>query len=368
MANNKAYEYDASGIKGTSKEVFLPITIAQTQNLVKTHAALTPRGGGTGLSGGAIPNGNVIIDLSKLKKIGELDTARETIEVEAGVILDDLQLMLEETGLEFPVNPSSHGICTIGGMIATDAVGSRALKYGPMSKNVRWIEIINNKGEIERKGATEISDYSGLEGTTGIIIKACLNLVRRVKRSASIIPVKDTKELLELTHTLKNHEEICAIEFVDDLSAEKIGLEKKYHIIAEFEGDTGKLKDQKYIELFKKRDTLFPIWSKEGYLKIEDPKLHPNKLEEFLNWLSVNKIPCFGHISVGIVHPRFRDGEEKKIKEMIRLVKRLGGQISGEHGIGILKKEHVDPQDKRILLNIKKRLDPNNKFNPGKII
>jgi len=362
------YECDASQIKGKAKQIFFPMSIGQVKSIVQTNPRITIRGGGTGLSGGAVPNGDIILDTSKLTKIGKLDKARNTIEVEAGVIPDDLNEFLEKYDLELPVNPSSHAVCTLGGMIATDAVGSRAIKYGSTSQNVRWIEIINAKGELERKGTTEISDYSGLEGATGVIVRACLNLVRKKKRSASLIPVNSLSELVELTHKLKGHEHISAIEFIDDISSEKIGLEKKYHIIAEFEDDTGKLKKEKYTELFKLRDKLGPLLSREGYTQIEDPKLHPNKIKDFLSWLKLKKIPCFGHISIGIIHPRFRPEQEELIKEMMKVVKRLGGQVSGEHGIGILKKQYVDPQDKKILMNIKKRTDPNNKFNSGKII
>jgi glycolate oxidase len=362
------YEYDASQIRGKAKDLVFPKTIGQIGSIIRNNPSITIRGGGTGLSGGAIPENTIILDTSKLTKIGKIDTARKTIEVDSGVILDDLNSFLEEYNLEFPVNPSSYRICTIGGMIATDAVGSRAIKYGSTSKNIRWIEIVNHDGNLEKKGATEISDYSKMEGTTGVIVKACLNLSSRKKRTASLIPAENIDQLLELTKKLKNHGTICAIEFIDDISSEKIGLEKKYHLIAEFEGDEGKLKGEKCDELFRLRDNLGPILSKEGHTIVEDPKLHSNRIKEFLTWLKIKKIPCFGHISIGIIHPRLKTEQKTLIPEMMKLVKRLGGQISGEHGIGILKKKFIDPQDKKILQNIKKRLDPTNKFNPGKII
>ena len=333
-----------------------------------TSPKITIRGGGTGLSGGAVPNGDIVLDTSKLKKIGKLDQQRKTVEVEAGVILDDLEAFLEDYNLEFPVNPSSHTICTIGGMIATDAVGSRAIKYGATSKWARWIEVVDSKGNIGRKGATEMSDYTNMEGITGVIVKACLNLIPKQKRTASLIPVKDLDELLELTQKLKSHESISMVEMLDEFTSKGLGLEEKYHLIAEFEDNTGKMKDEKYTELLNLRDKVGPLLSREGYLMIEDPKLHHNKLKDFLTWLKIKKIPCFGHISVGIIHPRFKPNEEKLISEMMKVVKKLGGQVSGEHGIGILKKKFVDPQDKNIIINVKKRTDPENKFNSGKII
>ena len=132
--------------------------------------------------------------------------------------------------------------------------------------------------------------------------------------------------------------------------------------------ELGKLKEEKYAELLKLRDKLYPFLAREGYTKIEDPKLHPNKIKDFLTWLKLKKIPSFGHISVGIIHPCFKPEQEKLIPQMMKIVKKLSGQVSGEHGIGILKKKYLDPQDKKILENVKKRTDPTNKFNQGKII
>jgi len=87
-----------------------------------------------------------------------------------------------------------------------------------------------------------------------------------------------------------------------------------------------------------------------------------------MNWLEERGIPTFGHIGVGILHPCFNHEQEKHVPEMMKLVRRLGGQISGEHGIGILKKGFVEMNDKKILINVKKRTDPLNKFNVGKVI
>ncbi len=117
-----------------------------------------------------------------------------------------------------------------------------------------------------------------------------------------------------------------------------------------------------------KRYAVYPFLAKEGNTKIEDPKIMIDKFPRLMNWLEEKGIPVFGHISVGIIHPCFNKEQEHLIPEMMKLVKRLGGQISGEHGIGILKREFVEPNDKKILVNVKKRTDSLNKFNIGKVI
>ncbi len=366
--NNKPYEIDASQIKGKATKVIIPRTIQELKEAVKTNPKITIRGSGTGLVGGAVPQNDVVIDTSALNRIGELDKQRRTVEVEAGVILDELNNYLERFGLEFPVNPSSHSIASIGGMIATDAVGSRAVKYGNTSKWIQWIEIVDNKGDQEKKGITELSDYTGMEGITGIIVKANLKLVEKKERTADLIEKDNLNEIIELTRELKRNAEVSMIEFIDKTISQWLNLNEKYHLIVEYESDKGQLKNKEYEKILTQRDKIYPILAQKGYTKIEDPKLLLDRIENILQWLELNKIPVFGHLGVGILHPCFQKQQEKLIPEMMKIVKKSSGSISGEHGIGLEKKQYIEPNDKKILINIKKRTDSLNKFNSGKII
>ena len=364
------YGVDASKMGGTPLDVVLPKTIGEAQRAVSTNRRIVPRGGGSGLAGGCIPQDNVdvILDLSKLDSISNLDKEHKTVEVEAGVILDDLQKYLSEFGLEFPVKPSSHAIATIGGMIATDAVGNRAIKYGKTSNWVKWIEVIDGEGNIDKKGVTELSDYSGMEGITGVIIRACLKLSFVKKRTARLIEVDDLYRVVEIVRELKRNTEVSAIEFLDKWISEKLGMGKNYHLIVEYEDNSGELKNEEYRNILRKRDEIYPLIASEGFVRIEDPKIMIDRFVKLMNWLESKGVPTFGHIGVGILHPCFNHDQEKFIPEMMKLVGRLSGQISGEHGIGILKKTFVEANDKKILINVKKRTDPLNKFNMGKVI
>ena len=364
------YETDASQIKGNAAGVLIPHSVGETINMVRANSCLVIRGGGTGLAGGCVPlnNSDVVLNLSKLNKITNFDRQRKTIEVEAGVILDELQDFLEQYNLEFPVNPSSHSICTIGGMIATNAVGARGVKYGNTAKWISWIDVIDSAGKIERKGVTEIPDYSGMEGITGVIVKAGLRLTGRKKRTASILSKEDFKEIIDVVRELKRNREVSMIEFFDKQVSEIAGLEKKYHLLIEFESGAGEFKDKEYEKLLELRDKVYPLLAKKGFLRIEDPKILLDRIGNVVEWLEGKNIPVFGHLGAGILHPCFSKEKEKLIPEMIKIVKRLGGQITGEHGIGLLKKEFVEANDKKILVNIKKRIDKGNKFNVGKVI
>jgi len=366
----KAYETDASQVKGKALEVVHPKNIMEVKKFVLSRERLVPRGGGTGLAGGAVPleGKDTVLDLSKMNHIGKYDKDRKTIEVDAGVILDDLQDRLGKYRLEFPVNPSSHAVATIGGMIATNAVGSRAIKYGRTSDWVRWIEVIDSQGNLERKGVTEIADYAGMEGITGVIVRACLKLAPKRERTASLVNVSSLGEIVEIIRNLKRNSNVSMIEFIDSWISEKIGFGEGYHLVIEYEDGSGILQGQDYIDLMASRDNIYPVLSGEGYIRIEDPKIMIDKFVTLMRWIENKKVPCFGHLSVGILHPCFNEEQEKFIPEMIKLVKRLGGKVTGEHGIGILKKEFVEENDRKILRNIKKRTDVKNKFNVGKLI
>lgn len=361
----KAYETDSSQLVGTASKVVLPKEIKELQNAIRLNQKITIRAGGTGLAGGAVPQGETIIDISKLDKIIEFNKNKKMIVVEAGLVLDDLQDFLAKENLEFPINPSSHSICTIGGMIATNAVGSRAIKYGRTSDWVLWLDVVGPLGGIERKNKAELMDFAGMEGTTGVILNACLKLTEKKERFPEILKIKDLEEMTSKVKELKQEQDVTMIEFLDKQVSKLIGLEESYHLFVERETDE---KTHKNHDLYNRRDKLYPKLAEAGFTRIEDPKLMLDKIPQVLDWLEERKIPTYGHISVGILHPCFSKEQEKSIPEMMKLVKRLNGQITGEHGIGILKKEFVDPNDKKLLLNMKKRLDPLNKFNPGKVL
>ena len=367
---------DASGVEGNAIDVFYPCSAEEIKKITVLANNITARGGGTGLVGGAVPLNSVVIDMSKLNKVIELDRQKKIVYVEAGVILDELNNKLEKFGLEFPINPSSHAVCTIGGMIATNAAGSRAIKYGRTSNWIENFEIINSKGETEKLGKADINDYAGMEGTTGIIVKAKLKLIKKPKRTASLMKFNELDDLVRRARELKLDKDVSMIEFLDKKTSELLGFDKLYHLIVEYESENGKnekgeFKDKEYEKIMNLRDSTYPKLASVGYTIIEDPKLFLLKINEFIEFLEKNNIPCFGHIGSGILHPCFNPDEKnskKKIEQTIKLARQSHGNVTGEHGIGILKKQFLEITEKKLISVVKNRLDKQNKFNPGKII
>jgi glycolate oxidase len=371
----RSYISDASRLKGKALDVFHPQNLEEVRDIISKNKHILIRGAGTGLAGGAVPqNGqDVVVDLSKMKKISDFDKERLTIEVEAGVILDDLQDYVSEFGLEFPVNPSSHAVCTIGGMIATNAVGNRGVKYGKTSNWIKWVEVVDCYGNVDRKGITEMSDYIGIEGITGVVVRACLKLSPKKEKMAKLIRVENLESVIDVVKDLKRDIGISMIEFLDKIVSKLIGLGDSYYLIVEREFDGMEsggqwLMGRELDKLMALRDNVYPALAGEGYTRIEDPKIMIERFVDLMKWLEARGIPVFGHIGVGILHPCFNSDQEKFIPEMMDLVKRHGGQVSGEHGIGLLKRGFVEINDQKILRNIKKRTDPLEKFNIGKVI
>lgn len=364
------YDSDASGIKGNAVEIKIPEKIEEVESIIRSSVDIdiVPRGGGSGLVGGAVPQNSIVIDLSKLNRIIEINNEKKTAYVEAGVILDELNEALREYGLEFPVNPSSHAVCTIGGMIATNAVGSRAIKYGRTSEWNQSLDIVDGFGNLKRVNKIDLMDVAGLEGTTGIIVRALLKLTEIKKRTADLVEANSIDEVMQALDKMKREQEVSMIEIFDRQTSKLLGFTEKYHLFIEYESDRGNLKNRTYNEVMKKRDSSYPVLAEKGYTIIEDPKILQAKLPEFLAYLEEKEIPFFGHLSVGIIHPCFKKQQEKLVDEMMVVVKKLHGEITGEHGIGLLKKKYIEEQDKKIPQILKKRYDPANKLNRGKML
>lgn len=363
----KAYASDATQIRGKAKFITWPENEEDVKVIVKycieNSLNITPRGGGTGLAGGAAPENSVVIDMSRMNKI---ETKGDEIIAEAGVVLEDLNYTTEKF---FPVTPGSKKSCTIGGMIATNAAGMRSIKYGKMENWVEELEIIDGNGDKLKIGKEKIKDFCGKEGTTGIIIKAKLRTIEKPKkRSMSILEFQDITKTLEKVRELKKDKEISAIEYIDKITSKLAKLEEKHHLIVEYENEEGEIKEEKKMqEIWNMRDGLYPIVAKEGHIVIEDPKLELENIKEMLEWLEINGIPTFGHIGMGIIHPHFKKNSEK-IEEMFKIVKKLKGETTGEHGIGIVKKEYLEKEKKEEIKKIKEIYDKKNIMNLGKVI
>ena len=395
---------------------------------------VTPRGAGTGLTGGALPNfGGLVISMERFNSILEIDERNLQVTTEPGVITEVLQNTVKEKGLFYPPDPASKGSCFIGGNISENSGGPKAVKYGVVKDYVLNLEVVLPTGEIIWTGSNVLKNATGYnitqlivgsEGTLGIVTKIVLRLIPHPKYDllllapfnslekaseavsaifrAGITP--SAMELMEI-ESIKLASKMCestAIPITDDLTAHLIievdgnnldvlmnEMEAISEVLSNFEvGELYFADDaQQKNELWKIRRKANEASVAAGYTIEEDtvvPRAELPKLIKGVKALGEEngfKVVCYGHAGDGNLHIRINhptikksfESEEMKniLTALFELVKKLGGTISGEHGIGLIQKSYMpvmfDKVTLELMSGIKKTFDPNNILNQGKI-
>jgi len=419
--------------------VVRPITTEEVAAIVKLanrkNVPITPRGAGSGLSGGAVPiQGGIVISLDRMNKIIELDTENMMITVEAGVIANEINEYIKEYNLFYAGYPMSMETCFIGGNVAENAGGGKAVKYGVTSRYVLGLEVVTPTGEIVQMGGKLLKDVTGYnmvqlmvgsEGTLGIITKIILKLIPLPKYQVDLLCLfKDSDTAISAVPKIITESGITptSIEYMDNDSVKEsckyLNENIQYHdagamLLITVDGPEKETVEKNYekIGLLCEKLGAFEIYvadnptTSERIWKIrrsipeafsvsakkqcgEDivvpPASIPLIVKEFkkLSEKYSVKIPSYGHAGDGNLHSRISCGYDwteekwketlpKILEELYSLVGKLGGKISGEHGIGHKRKKYmhtvVSQEYINMLKAIKKALDPNYILNPGKI-
>lgn len=414
---------------GTAEEISAILKICNQYKI-----PVTPRGGGTGLSGGALPYlGGVLLSIERLNTIINIDERNLQVTVEAGVITEVLQTTLKELGLFYPPDPSSRGTCLIGGNIAENSGGPKAVKYGVVKDYVLNLQVVLPTGEIIWTGANVLKNATGYnltqlivgsEGTLGIVTKIVLKLLPHPKHDLlMLVPFKSAENacaavsaifMAGYTPSAMEFMERDALEWVMrfvDNSIVAIEENIKAHLLIEVDGndmdvlmkemegisevvmafDCGEIlfadDQQQKAELWKLRRRVGEAVKSHSIYKEEDTVVPRAELPVLLK--GVKEIGkkygfhsvCYGHAGDGNLHVNIIKGDlsdedwngslKKGIREIFLLVKKLGGTISGEHGIGLVQKEYMDiifeEKELDLMRQIKKVFDPNGILNKGKI-
>jgi len=363
---------DASRIEGECLAVVWPRGVEDLAQVVgwAQHEGvdLTPRGAGTGLCGGATPQHSIVVDSSRLTEIGEVGSGRKRVRVQAGVVIGRLNRHLRPFGLYLPVVPGSHPAATLGGMIATDASGMHAVRYGSMRNWVEAVTLVDGTGRIHRLSGEALEDVVGREGASGLIVEAELKLTELPsQRSLTVQAFDDTAALLAQRYRWLEDPQLTALEYLNARAAEGVGWPARPHLLVEFEGLGGEIElAGEMADVWRKRDGLGPKLSRQGLSMSEDPQLEGEGLAALIDWLEAEGIPAFGHLGTGIIHPRFRPGDER-LTELYEQVQGWGGRISGEHGIGLKKRRWTGPEYREQVRRLKDRYDPGRLINRGKL-
>lgn len=359
------HSIDASEIEGNTTAVVWPTNTKQVVELMKYfnkhRVSVFPRAAATNLTGGVIPSGGVVLDVSRMNRI--LEVGEDYVVVEPGVVLEELNIRLSKKNKTLPVVPASDKAACVGGCIAEDSAGVHAIKYGTMKDWVIELEVVLPTGRIL---TTDDKSFVGSEGILGVFTKAKLRITPKPKlKTMTVLDIASYGEVQEKVRYYAS-QDVSQLEFISDVtnSIIKKPLSEKNTLIIEYENDQGEIKDPSEVDrITEERKTIDPQLADEGYILIEDPRMPHEKITEFLTALARENIPSYGHIGYGVIHPQFKNKEDRQ--KIVELAVKLGADPVGEHGIGLVKKKL---KTKEWLIPLKKRYDPNGILNPGKVL
>jgi glycolate oxidase len=417
--------------------VVKPITADELSAVMKIcnerKIPVTPRGAGTGLSGGALPHfGGVLVSFERMNSF-DIDERNLQVITGPGVITEVLQNAVKEKGLFYPPDPSSRGSCFIGGNIAENSGGPKAVKYGVVKDYVLNLQVVLPNGDIIWTGANVLKNSTGYnltqlmvgsEGTLGLVTKIVLKLIPHPKFDLlMLVPFRNLEKAGEavsaifragFTPSALELVEIDALKIVSsfvDSTAVPVSDDIAAHLIIEVDGnhletlmaemeaiaellvayDCGDVffadDAQQKAELWKLRRRVAEAVKLAGYTIEEDTVVPRAELPALIRGVKeLGKqydfdVVCYGHAGDGNLHVRIKKEGSifslnnqsviPALRALFALVKKLGGTISGEHGIGLIQKEYMDivfdETQLNIMRGIKKTFDPNNILNSGKI-
>lgn len=429
------YGIDNSRVQALPEAVVFAVDTRQVAQLVEFCAqrgiSLVTRGRGTGTTGAAVPlRGGIVLSMERMNRILEVDPDNRMMTVEPGVTNGEVQAAAARAGFFWPPDPTSSAFCTIGGNLACNAAGPRAVKYGTPRENTLGLEAVAGTGEVLRTGVFTTKGVVGYdltrlligsEGTLAIITQATLKLT----------PQPEQRRLLQAAYAdigsaaaavariMAQPATPCALEFMDGSA---IGMIRDYAggglpeaagalLLIELDGDASQIESATEavlgaaqcsgclgIEVARTEADAERLWRIRKALSPALRKLAPKKINEDVV-VPVSRIPAlingltdlgkrhgitivnFGHAGNGNIHVNLlvnpEDPDELKAAEaclddVFSLVLQLNGTLSGEHGIGLVKREFVarelDAASIRIMRELKKVFDPAGIMNPEKTI
>lgn len=428
-----AYAYDGTWMEQRPEVVVHPQTTGQVAAVLRIADAagvpVVPRGSGTGLAGGSLPvPGSICLNLARMNRILEISTADTLAVVQPGVITYDLQRAVEKVGLFYPPDPASVYQCTVGGNVATNAGGPRCLKYGVTGDYVLGLEVALAGGHVMRLGGRTIKDvvpydlkrlFIGSEGTLGVVTEITVRLIP--KPPAQLTALAAFPRLADACQAVGNILQAGVIPLVTELmdGATTRAVEDFKHLglptdveallLVAVDGDADLVQREIAIvgdilrrsgarevrqaasaeeseALWEARRSVSPAIARLARNKLgEDVTVPRSKVAEMVARLhEIGRandlgVVVYGHIGDGNLHPTLlcdrRDPAvmrrvEKAAGELLMAAVELGGTLSGEHGIGIFKRDYVraalDPNALAWMAGVKALFDPNGILNPGK--
>ena len=429
------YGFDGTAtLYGEAGCVALPRTTEEVSQVVRYAAKhripVVARGSGTGLSGGSVPvPGCIVLCLVQMDRVLELDPKNLTIHVQSGVVTQQVAELAETAGLLYPPDPGSMRISTIGGNVAENSGGLRGLKYGVTRDYVMGLEVVLADGEVVALGnkcVKDVAGYSmkdlfiGSEGTLGIITKVLLQLVPKPAAKKTLLAAFSEMDAAAETVSAIIADKIipCTLEFLDKITIRCVEeyahvglpLDAEAVLLMETDGHPAVVEEeaQQMAEIARRhgatsvqvaqnpeeaarlasaRRVAFSALARVAPTTIlEDATVPRSELANMIRFIQqialkyAVAVGTFGHMGDGNLHPTFLTDEknaaemervEKAMTEIFDYAVKLGGTITGEHGVGLAKKaflpKAIGDASLGLMRRFKKTMDPDNLLNPGKL-
>lgn len=428
------YSYDATNQKFLPEAVVFPHSPQQISQIMllanQYRFPVIPRGAGSGFVGGSLPvEGGLVLALTKMNRIINIEPENLTALVEPGVVTGTFQQEVERLGLFYPPDPASLKFSTMGGNVAVCAGGPRCLKYGVTKNYVLGLEVVLPTGEITNTGVHTLKGVAGYdltsllvgsEGTLGIITKITVKLLPLPEAKKTLLAIFPHLDDATLTVSSIIHARIipATLEFIDQAAIRcvedylQMGLPTQAEALLLIEVDGDKDTVNKQTELIKNiclknsanevkiaqnEEEEEQLWKARRSISPALLRLNPHKINEDIN-VPISHIPeiirrineiaqryqlinvNFGHAGDGNIHTNLMINQDnpdevnraqQAVKEIFQATLELGGTISGEHGIGITKAPYLEMEigkiNRALMEQIKCLFDPRNILNPGKL-
>jgi FAD/FMN-containing dehydrogenase len=447
-AERGPYESDwREAYHGRAAAVVRPASTEEVARVVALLAELripiVPQGGNTSLCGASVPDATgtqVVVNLSRMSKVREVDTANNTMTVEAGCVLETLQKVAEDHGRLFPLSLGAQGSCEIGGNLSTNAGGTGVLRYGNTRELVLGLEVVLPDGRLweglrglrkDNTGYDLKHLFVGAEGTLGIITAAVLKLFPLPRSYATaMVAIDDPSLAVSLLSLLRSRcgERITGFELLSRIcidlvvrhipgSRDPLPHSHPWYVLVELSDSTearvldtlfedalgaaaeaGLVRDaaiaaseSQRADFWKLRENVSEAQKIDGVSIKHDVSVPVSRVPELIERATVElerrfpeiRIVAFGHVGDGNIHYNCSKSARQEAKQFAHLapdvnhvvyevVRSLGGSISAEHGLGVLKREEIKLYKSELELDlmrsIKRTLDPNNLMNPGKVL
>ena len=407
---------------GATREVAEVVALCAQEKI-----AVVPQGGNTGLVGGSVPTGTrreIVLSLGRMHRIRALDVLNDTITVEAGCVLANVQRAAAEAGRFYPLSLAAEGSCQIGGNLATNAGGVNVLRYGMAREHVLGLEVVLPDGRVwdglrglrkDNTGYDLKQLFIGAEGTLGIITAAVLRLYPKPHATATAwIAAASAREAVELLATLRSRlgERISAFELVSRSCLEAVlahvperrdplPAPHPWYVLAELADSGAQAQlEERIAEALEGREAVLAQSGEQSRalwrIRESIPEAQFTNVKHDIS-VPVSRIPdfiaaagpalkaafadipiyCFGHVGDGNLHynvgaPAHVAQREAINRIVYEAVTRLEGSISAEHGLGQLKRDAIrhlkSPLELGLMRALKKALDPQGVMNPGKVL